>query len=261
MNVKFCGTGFLINNSDYNQFFGNRNNQDGFDHAWGMALGRFFKDVIFYSDYKLNDDESNKTLIYYPLKRKSYILNSNEINYFKSKYFPNFNLTERSPEFFSFQIPFPEIYYFQENSKMKHDDMYDISIGRYNSQTYKNIENYTLRLNTRSKTDFESIFQKNFSSVYKLAEDYKEYLKLMMDIEPSNINTNDLIKPYYTLHQNELKKIIEIENALNDEMHEEAMRDSEDKMGEKYSKWFDSELDELNRQAFENDPENYWNID
>lgn len=261
MDIKFCGSGFVINNKDHKQFFDSQKELNKDDMEWEMALGVLFKEVVFHSEHKINNTGLNKSLIYYPLKRKTYILNQNKLDFFINKYFQNFKLIDRKPELFSFQIPFPEMIYFNENSKIKHDDRYNIYIGRYKSETYKNIENYTLRINPRSISDFDPIFQKDFLSVYNLAEGYKEYIKLIMDIEPSNINIHNLIKPYYMLDDNELNKLMEIEKDIINDFHEESMRENNEKMDEQYSKWFDSEMDNLNRQAFENDPDNYWNID
>ncbi len=261
MTLKFCAENFIINNNDFNKFFNYNGRLFEPDYEWESALRHFFKDVIFYSTYKLDNNDLSKSIIYYPLKRKTYILNSNEVEFFKNKYFLNFKLIDRSPEFFSFQIPFPKIYYFLENSKINNEDQYNISIGRYKSQTYKNIENYSLRIDCNSIESFDSIFQKDFKSVYNLTEDYKSYLNLMMGIEPSLISIKNLIKPFYLLSQNELEEIKVIESKIMEEHHKQEMRENYEKMDQEYSKWFDSEMNDLNRQAFENDPDNYWNID
>ena len=261
MSITFCGNGFVVSNNDRNHFLKNKGNFYEEDIFCQGALSGFFKDIIFQTTYKLNENGLNKVLIYDPIKRNTRLLNSNEVDTFKSKYLSKFKLIERSPEIFSFNIPLPEIHYFLENSQMKHEDMYNISIGRYKSQTYKNIENYTLRLDPKSRRNFDLIYQKEFLSVYNLAESYKEYLRIMMDIEPSEINTNNLIKPYYLLDQNEIKEILKIEDSINDKRHKESIREYEEAMDEQYGKWFDSEIDDMNRQAFENDPDNYWNID
>jgi hypothetical protein len=38
-------------------------------------------------------------------------------------------------------------------------------------------------------------------------------------------------------------------------------RDDEESRDREYGRYWNSTLDELNREAFENDPDNYWNID
>jgi hypothetical protein len=83
----------------------------------------------------------------------------------------------------------------------------------------------------------------------------------MIGVEPSKINTNNLIQPYYLLSQKELEEIKVIESEIMEEHHKQEMRENDEKMDQEYGKWFDSELKDLNRQAFENDPDNYWNID
>ena len=259
--MKFCADNFVINDDDYINFFNYMKDlYPSYDFVLNSALNVIFNQVIFYSTYNLDDYDLKKTLIYYPLKRKTYLLNTNEFNYFKNKYFPNFKLFERSPELFSFQIPFPEIYYYRENHE-KYEDRYNINIGRYKSQTFKNIENYSLRFNPNSSLHFDSIFQKDFLSIYNLSKGYKEYLKLIMDIEPKTVNINNLVEPYYLLDKIELIKLIEIGKEIDDKLSEEALRENEEKMNKEHGNWFDSQMDELNRQAFEDDESNYWNID
>jgi len=219
MSLKFCGKNFVITNNDFIKFFNYNGRLFEPDFEWESALRHFFKDVIFHSDYKLDNIELSKSIIYYPLKSKTYLLDSNEVDYFKNKYFPNFKIVQRSPEIFSFDLPFPEIYNFLENSQMKHEDMYNISIGKYRSQTYQNIENYSLRIDCRSRRNFEPIYQNEFLFVYNLVEDYKEYLRLMIGVEPSKINTNNLIQPYYLLSQKELEEIKVIESEIGENAH------------------------------------------
>ena len=104
-------------------------------------------------------------------------------------------------------------------------------------------------------------YKKDFLSVYNLLEGFKDYLKLMIDIEPSKIKTNNLFNPFYLLTQKEFKEIIEIEREIYNEIHEAEMQRAEEEMNEKEEKWFDSEMGDMNRQTFESDPDNYWNID
>jgi hypothetical protein len=261
MSLKFCSENFIINKNDFIKFFNYNGKLFEPDFEWEMALRHFFKNIIFHSTYTLDTNGSSKSIIYYPFKKKTYLLNSDEVEYFKNKYFLNFDLIDRSPDFFSFQIPFPKIYFFLENSKLNNEDQYNISIGRYKSQTYKNIENYTLRIDSKSIESFDSIFQKDFITVYNLTEDYKSYLKSIMGIESSLISTKNLIKPFYLLSQNELEEIKVIEGKIMEEHRKQDIRDNDEKMDKEYGKWFDSEMNDLNRQAFENDPDNYWNID
>jgi hypothetical protein len=97
MSLKFCGKNFIITNNDFIKFFNYNGRLFEPDFEWGSASRHFFKDVIFHSKFNLDNHGLIKSIIYYPLKSKTYILDSNEVDYFKNKYFPNFKLVQRTP--------------------------------------------------------------------------------------------------------------------------------------------------------------------
>lgn len=262
------GSGFLISNIDYETHFVNMNSFDDEMWLWNQGLNVLFKETILKRDltFKYNDCELTKTIIFYPRRAKLYLIDTNDYAYFINKYFVNYKIIERDPEFYSFQIPLPEIFYYRENSEIQHEDRYNVSIGRYRNQTYKNIEKYTLRFNARFESDFHSnnsdpIFQRNFSNIYSLSEEYKRYLYLMMNIDPVKVNVNNLITPYFLLSSSEIKDLKDLVDSIAEDIHEAMIEDAEESYARAYDDWFNSTLDDLNREAFENDPDNYWNID
>jgi hypothetical protein len=268
MGLVLNSKNFVLNSDDLILFGDNKSDTFEYSHTWENAIDLQFKKQIFrtYLEVKIDDIISQKILIFYPWKRKSYLIENDKLSYFIDKYFSGFNIVEKTPEFYSFLIPFPDLEYYLENSKISHEDRYNVVLGKFKGNTYKSIKNYTLKLNTTYNfdfrtNDFDPIFQSDFQSIFNLSEKYKEYLKLMMNINIDNIDINNLLVPYYKLNSQEIKKIIDIENSINDEIHEQMERQSEEDYDRQYSNWFNSEMDELNRNAFENDSDNYWNID
>jgi hypothetical protein len=268
MGLVLNSKNFVLSTDDLNLFGDNESDTFEYSHTWENAINLQFKNQIFRTnlEVKINDIISQKILIFYPSKRKSYLIENNKLSYFIDKYFSGFSIVEKTPEFYSFLIPFPDLEYYLENSKITYGDKYNVALGKFKGNTFKSIKNYTLKLNTPYNfdfrtNDFDPIFQRDFQSIFDLSEKYKAYLNLMLKINIDNIEINNLLVPYYKLTTNEIKNIIEIENSINDEIHKQMERDAEDDYDRQYSNWFNSEIDELNRNAFENDSDNYWNID
>lgn len=268
MGLVLNSKNFALSSDDLNLFGDDKSDTFEYSHTWENAIDLQFKNQIFrtYLEVKIDDIISQKILIFYPWKRKSYLIDNDKLSCFIDKYFSGFNIVEKKPVFYSFLIPFPDLKYYLDNSKITHEDRYNVVLGKFKGKTYKSIKNYTLKLNTPNDfdfrtNDFDPIFQSDFQSIFNLSEKYKDYLKLMMNINIDNIDINNLLVPYYKLSSLEIKKIIDIENSINDEIHEHMKRESENGFDRQYSNWFDSEMDELNRNAFENDSDNYWNID
>ncbi|MBK9485678.1 MAG: hypothetical protein IPO01_10850 [Chitinophagaceae bacterium] len=62
------------------------------------------------------------SLIFNPHKKRSYILGKEKFNYFIEKYYPNKKLVLRKPSFYSFLIPFPNVEFITEKSKISWDN-------------------------------------------------------------------------------------------------------------------------------------------
>lgn len=239
-----------------------------YSFSWEYAISHFFRNSIFIFDEEININDSflSKTVIFYPFKRKTYVLEKSKSSSFLSRYFTNFKIISRQPIFYSFLIPMPEISYYLENSKLTWEDKFNIDIGRFNRKTYSNLHNYNVRLNSSTVYDFrenqfDPIFQRDFESIIEIANKYKEYLQIMLSIPNDQININNLIKPYYELSTEELKSIISIENSFIDEMHQEQVINNERCKNEQYEKFMNAEMDDLYGQAFENELDSIWNID
>lgn len=268
MEIKLCANSFVINSID-SKLFGHRNNKlFEYSYEWESSISKYFKNIIFSFNYNflLNDKEIFKTVLFYPSKRKSYIINTSELAGFIEKYFSGYNLIEREPIFYAFHIPFPSIIHFKENRLISNEDKFNITLGKFNNQTYKNIENYTLRINSMFYKDFrdnnfDPIFQKQFHSVFNLFEDYKTYLNLILDIDTKKVEINHLIYPYFLLDKAEILELFKIEDSICKQINEEMAKEAEESRDRDYDSWWKDTLDEMNREAFENDPDNYWNID
>ena len=269
MEIKLCANSFAINSID-SKLFSSRRSKNLFEYSyeWESSLSQYFKNIIFSFNYKFlrNDDELLKTLVFYPSKRKSYIINTCDLAVFIEKYFSGFNLIEREPSFYAFHIPFPSIIRFRENRLLSNEDKFNITLGKFNNQSYRNIEIYTLRINSMLNKDFrennfDPIFQKNFNSAFNLFEDYKTYLNLILDIDTRKVDINNLIYPYFLLDKAEILELFKIEDSIYKQINEEMEKEAGESRDREYDSWWKDTLDEMNREAFENDPDNYWNID
>lgn len=268
MSIFIDGTGFLVSNEDYGKISRdyNSNNPFDFDELLEDAVGYLFNKTIlkFEQTFIHNKIQLTKIITFNPSKNKFYLVNKDDFSYFKKKYFSTYKVIERKPEFYSFQIPKPEIIFYRKNNSLRHEDRYSVSVNKFKGFTYKNIEKYTLRLKTDFRRDFsinnsDPLFQRDFSSIYNLSEEYRKYLCLMMNVEQKKVNVNKLITPHYLLSFSELKQLCDDVDSVLDSAYSAWERHAQESAAEQYDGFFD--LDQLNEEAFENDPDNYWNID
>jgi hypothetical protein len=268
MEIKLCANCFAMNSLDCHLLDDRSHKLFEVSYEWETSISQYFGNFIFSFNYEFFQCEKEilKTIVFNPYSRKTYIIDTNQLSSFIEKNFPKSKLIERQPIFFSFLIPFPSIIHYEDNDAIKNDDQFNISLGKFKYQTYKNIENYTLRINPSVSKDFrendlEPIFQKDFKSIYNLIEDYKTYLNLLLDIDTEKVKINNLVSPFFLLEKNEILELVKIEDSIYKEMYEEMERYDEERRDREYDRYWNSTLDELNREAFENDPDNYWNID
>jgi hypothetical protein len=268
MKIKLCADSFAMDSLDCHLLGNPSDKLFEISYEWETSISQYFRNIVFSFNYELflYEKEILKTIVFHPSKRKTYIIDTNQLSSFIEKYFPKYRLIERQPIFYSFLIPFPSIIHYKDNDALRNDDQFNINLGKFRYQTYKNIENYTLRINPSVSKDFrendlDPIFQKDFKSVYNLIEDYKTYLNLLLDIDTEKIKINNLVSPFFLLEKNEILELVKIEASIYSKMYEEMERDDEESRDRQFGRYWNSTLDELNREAFENDPDNYWNID
>ncbi|WP_372950575.1 hypothetical protein [Mariniphaga sp.] len=239
-----------------------------FDFSWELAVNRYFKDILFVceNEIDLNGRKFFKTLIFNNYRKKTHIINRTCSQHLINKNYADKKIINRAPFFYLFNIPFPNIKYEVENSSLSHEDRYNILISKFRHKTYQNMERYHVRLDIPDTYDiresqFRPVFQKTFQDIIDLSESYKVYLAEFLNVETKRINTENLIVPYYLLNADELNKINSIQNEIENKIHTEMMEDAQEKENEAYARWESSAIDEMNGEAFEFDPENYWNID
>ncbi len=259
--------GFVIKEEDYFSF------QEDLDYHLNYeflddAIDHLYKDKLFIFKYviKCNDLDIEKVIIYYPSKRKTYLLNQTEVLFFCKKYFPSYLVIEKEPEFFIFFIPFPRIISKDKHSK-NYENQFDLSIGKFHSKSFENLYidkyiGFDQFVNSDFlKNEFHLIFQKDFQSVYRLIEDYKKYLNLILLIDLKKINSNKLFTPIYFIESADLKSLIDFANEESDYVHEQIEKQAKMDFYEHKTDTFYSDVSDLNNSAFENDPDNYFNID
>ncbi|WP_192349349.1 hypothetical protein [Algoriphagus sp. Y33] len=173
---------------------------------------------------------------------------------------------DRAPLFYLFNIPFPNIEYEVENLSISGEDRYSIIVSKFREKTYQNLERYRVRIEIPNTFDFREnpfrpIFQANFQDIYDFSESYKEYLSKFLNVDPVCIKTKNFIVPFYLLNADELIEINSIQYEIESEMHQKMIEESQEIEGEEHFNWERSVMEEMNREAFEFDPDNYWNID
>ncbi|MBL7770551.1 MAG: hypothetical protein JNK20_16350 [Flavipsychrobacter sp.] len=235
---------------------------------WESAISYFFKDTLFIKDEIIETKHSriDYTLIFYPKKRKTYLVEKAKLEDFVRNYFNGFNLVEKAPLFYSFLIPLPNIDYNNNQFPSFGNKGYLTTINKFTGSTFKRLGTYTIRITFPNTLDFrennfDPVFQKDFNSIYEIAHEYGNYLESMFGIRVEAINLYKYILPFYKLEPDELKGIDEIESKIHEKIDIQIRKDLEKEAEEDYQNWFDSMVDEMNDQAFENDPDNYWNID
>jgi hypothetical protein len=241
-----------------------------FDISWEWAVISYFKDILFVceNEIDLNGKKVFKTLIFNNYNRKrTHIINRSSSQHFINENYADKKIITRVPHFYLFYIPFPNIKFEVENSSISHEDRYNILISKFRRKTYQNLERYLVRLDIPDLVHFEEdnqfrpVFQKSFQDIIDLSESYKVYIAEFLNVEASLINIENLIIPYYLLNADEIKKINSIQNEIENKIHTEMMEDAQERESEAYEKYESSLFDEANREAFEFDPDNYWNID
>lgn len=267
MGLLLKSVSYLIDSQDKDLF---ESEEDLFTYSdeWESATINYFKNKIFQSELEITTNSKTKllTLIFNPRRKKTHIILREQTEHFIKKYFPTSDIILRQPKFFAFLIPFPEIDFYLENSKITDESKYNLSISKFRRRTHQNIESYCVRLKSPMNFDFrenefDPIFQFEFQNIIDISENYKAYLSEFLNISPSQINTQNLISPFYLLTTDEVKSIIEIESSILNDMHEAMLEESQRQEAEYQSRAWDSQMDELYWDAFENNPDNLWNVD
>src|SRR6266567_2049501 len=190
-----------------------QNQEDTFNYSyeWEIAVQRLFKDVLFVHEKEIiiNGKKNFVTLIFNPHRKRTYIIARERFQYFIDKYYPTKRIVERQPSFYSFLIPFPNIEYQEENSKISWEDRFNISLSKFYLKTFQPLERYIVRLKTPNTFDFrenlfDPIFQINFEDIIDLSEKYKNYLSLFLNIDCNQIDIRNLIVPFYQLSSDEI---------------------------------------------------------
>ena len=239
-----------------------------FDFSWEWAVNRYFKDTLFVCEIEIDSKgkKSLKTLVFNTHRKKTHFINQISFQDLIDKYYTDKKFMDKVPSFYLFNIPFPNIKYEVENSSISHEDRYNIIVSKFRQNTYQNIERYSVRIEIPDTFDFREnpfrpVFQTNFQDIFDFSESYKDYLSKFLNVEAARINTENIIVPFYLLSADELIEINSIQNEIENKMHEEMIEDAQEREGEAYSRWESSVMDEMNGEAFEFDPDNYWNID
>lgn len=269
MSIFIDGTGFLVSNEDYGKISRDYNSNITFDYDELLedAVGYLFNKTIlkFEQTFIHNKIQLTKIITFNPSKNKFYLVNKNDFSYFKKRYFSTYKVIEREPKFYSFQIPKPEIVSLKnKKSGSQYEDRYNVSINGSTVNKIYRENQYTLRFRTDFRRDFsinnsDPLFQRDFSSIYNISEEYRKYLCLMMNVDQKKVNVNKLITPHYLLSFSEVKQLSDYVYSALDSVVSALDRHAQESAAEQYDDFFD--LDQLNEEAFENDPDNYWNID
>lgn len=236
---------------------------------WNQMPDDFIIDSLEYNEYifvhedsyLLNEIRKDIIIVFYPNKRRTYLIDKLDYENFKLKYFPNKKVLLKKPTFFMFQIPFPTPVY-QSDKYNWYSNNILLTISKNIVTKYRNEDDFTLRIiynynDELKKYDFDSIFLKTFEDVVKISDEYKIYLSNLLNINKCLIKTNKLIQPFYKISPEEIEQITNDFFDLLEEAESESMKREADYQ----DKIFNSELDELNWIALERDRTNYWNID
>lgn len=265
MSLDIIGYGFI---ADENAIGFKKTDVYAYEEIFESAISSFFKNTLFISNQivETNGLKIDYSIIFFPQRRRTYIIDRTNAEEFIRNNFKDFKILERSPLIYSFLIPFPNIdYHFNRQTNFGNSE-YLVSINKFAGSTFKKLETYSVRLTFPETFDFRNnnfdpIFQKDFNSIYDIAMEYNNFFDSLFGIRIAPNILNKYILPFYELELHEFEKIDDIESKMLDNIETQMRNEADDEREELYQRWFDSEIDEMNREAFENDPDNIWNID
>ena len=235
----------------------------------GNAITLFFKDCLFthQEDAYVNEIKKTVVIIFNPTKRKYYCIDEPNFNDFINKNYPSKQIIKRAPSLYCFQIPFPNIEFVGDNTW---EDRFKLSISKFHKKTYQPLESYIVRLKLPTSLDFrqnsfDPIFQVALQNVINLSEAHNKYLSFFLNMNQSLIDSTKLIMPFYKLSKEEIISITKMKDKLMQEMNlrmnEEMEENSRQEMAADYERYWTGAINDMNREAFENDPSNIWNVD
>lgn len=270
MSKNIINGNFFFEENDVEKWFSAHDYMGTYNEVLPAVL---FSKSIFVNEtfYEVNEKRNEIIIVFNPKDGKTFYVEKANYEEFKTKYFQNLNIIQREPSFFVFIIPIPFLSYsFTNGDYPPYDDHKKMIISKFKNTSYENVNdsNYTMRLSFQlgidsifGDNDSDPIFQSSFQDIYEISMEYKKYLAEFLCVNKSLIKINKLIRPYYKLEKAEIDKFSNwIDEDMMDYFHEEA-RNSELRNADIHEKKFNDELDELNWQMFENDSNNYWNID
>jgi hypothetical protein len=258
MSVEFLSKFFIVDDS-----FESRNHDLEW---WALYTHIFFKDTLFVSDYVINENGKNRTVLFvFNLKSRQYHTLSREtFSEFVRLNFPDKKILYKKPEFFGFSIPFPLISY-----PFRKDD--SIIISKIPNSTFQHIVPGTIRINLTDlnldsllfydDSNFRYVFQKDYQDILHFSDNFKKYMSEFLNIDAKKLNVQHLIKPFFILTKDEYPEIIALLEVAEEKYRIKAENDYQDRCSEAQAKYEDSCNDEMYRAAFEFDPENYWNVE
>lgn len=237
----------LINKDSENNFF------------LENALVNFFTNNLFISnDIRFNCTGYIYNVIYNVAEGKTYLIESNRSNFFISKYFPNKTIIYRQPEFYSFIVPMPKIEKVHLDNNLESE--YLISIAKTNDSSFKHLDRRKLTFK-RFQDEPEIELFCGFDQLMQLRDQYKNYIKELLNISLDKIPLTKLTCAYYIISSEEITKIKSLMDIEVKALYDEIERDRQIEEGRLWEEEFNGYIDECYRAAFENNPDNYWNID
>ncbi|HTM65039.1 MAG TPA: hypothetical protein VL093_01855 [Flavipsychrobacter sp.] len=228
-----------------------------------QAIASFSEKKLMWWEHVIENSSAIVVGIYNSASNNCYIVKKTELNLFLGKYFPQHLFVHRVPDFFSFNIPFPEIEY------PSREPSTGICIGEFKSSTYQPLSRtgvlklsyrYNRQIFDANSSDY--FFFKEFSSVLEFQNQYKDYLSSFLNTSSHSLCSHRLITPYFQLTSQEFQSVLEIAEALRekDEYEEQSYDAYRNELAQQKEK--DNFYEEQYRQSYlEGDYDNYFNID